>query len=114
MSEGASGNKNKFIDHIGSHPTGVSILSCVIASLILPTYVIAWKVSHFSLCRSRMREEDELVRKLSAYDIQNLGFDWPKYALIEEYCIMENGKVDLTRTIERVQSSRAFYKRQLD
>ena len=61
-----------------------------------------------------MREEDEVVRKLSAHDIQNLGFDWPKYALIEKYCVIEGGKVDLTRTIERMQSSRAYYKGQLD
>jgi hypothetical protein len=61
-----------------------------------------------------MREEDKVVRKLSADDIRNLGFDWPKYALIEEYCVIEDGKVDLTRTIERMQSSRAYYKKQLD
>lgn len=61
-----------------------------------------------------MCEEDEVARKLSAHDIQNLGFDWPKYALIEEYCVIEDGKVDLTRTIERMQSSRAYYKKQLD
>ena len=61
-----------------------------------------------------MREEDEVVRKLSTHDIQNLGFDWPKYVLIEKYCVIEDGKVDLTRTIERMQSSRAYYKKQLD
>jgi hypothetical protein len=61
-----------------------------------------------------MREEDEVIRKLSVDDIQNLGFDWPRYALIEEYCVIEDGKVDLTRTIERLQSSRAYYKRQLN
>jgi hypothetical protein len=55
-----------------------------------------------------MREEDEVVRKLSAHDIQDLGLDWPKYALIEEYCVIENGKVDLTRTIERMQSRRGL------
>ena len=55
-----------------------------------------------------------MVRKLSANDIQKLGFDWPKYVLIEEYCVIEDGKVDLTRTIERMRSSRAYYKKQLD
>ncbi|MFC1848617.1 hypothetical protein ACFL27_00270 [candidate division CSSED10-310 bacterium] len=55
-----------------------------------------------------------MVRKLSAHDIQNLGFDWPKYALIEQYCVIEDGKVDLTRTIEKMQSSRAYYKKQLN
>jgi hypothetical protein len=52
--------------------------------------------------------------KLSANEIRGLGFDWPRYALIEEYCVMEAGQVDLTRTMERMQSSRAYYKRQLD
>jgi len=61
-----------------------------------------------------MCEEDKVVRKLSANDIQKLGFDWPKYVLIEEYCVIEDGKVDLTRTIERMRSSRAYYKKQLD
>jgi hypothetical protein len=61
-----------------------------------------------------MREEDDVVWKLPVHEIQSLGFDWPKYALLEKYCIPEDGKVDLTRTMERLQSSRAYYKRQLD
>ena len=52
--------------------------------------------------------------KLTAHSIRNLGFDWPKNALIKEYCVEEDGKVDLGRTIERMQSSRGYYKRQLD
>ena len=68
----------------------------------------------FALWKSRMREEDEVAWKLSVDDIQNLGFDWPKYALIEEYCVIEDGKVDLTKTIEKMQSSWAYYKKQLD
>ena len=61
-----------------------------------------------------MSEEEQVARKLSARDIRNLGFDWPKYAIIAEYCVMEDGKVDLTKTTERLQSSRAYYKRQLN
>jgi len=68
----------------------------------------------FALCKSRIREENEVTRKLSVDDIQNLGFDWPKYELIGEYCVIEDGKVDLTKTIEKMQSSRAYYKKQLD
>ena len=41
-----------------------------------------------------MREEDKVFHKLSVNDIQNLGFDWPKYALIEEYGVIKDGKVD--------------------
>ena len=54
-----------------------------------------------------------MARKLSANDILGLGFDWPKYVLIEEYCVMEDGKVDLTRTIEGMRSSQAYYQKQL-
>jgi hypothetical protein len=61
-----------------------------------------------------MREEDEVIQKLSVYDIQSLGFEWPKYALVQEYCVFEDGRIDLTRTIERMESSRAYHKRQLD
>jgi hypothetical protein len=39
-----------------------------------------------------------MVRKPSACDIRDLGFDWPKYALIEEYRVIEDGKVDLKGT----------------
>jgi hypothetical protein len=54
-----------------------------------------------------------MAHKLSAYDIQRLGFDWPKYALIRECCVIEDGKIDLTRTIEGLQSSQAYYQKQL-
>jgi hypothetical protein len=43
-----------------------------------------------------------------------LGFDWPKYALLEEYCIIEDGKIDLAKTLERVQASRTYYQKQLN
>lgn len=55
-----------------------------------------------------------MAQKLSARDIRGLGFDWPKYALIEEYCVLEDGKPDLTRTIEKMQSSRSYYRKQLN
>ena len=54
------------------------------------------------------------ARKLFAEDIRRLGFDWPKYALIEEYCVLEDGQVDLTATVERMRSSRSYYRKQLN
>jgi hypothetical protein len=51
---------------------------------------------------------------LSVGDIQGLGFDWPKYALVEKYCVTQDGKVDLVETLEKLQSSRAFYRKQLN
>jgi hypothetical protein len=57
--------------------------------------------------------EANMARKLSPRDIQNLGFKWPRYALIEEYCVTEEGKIDLGKTLESIESSRAFYRKQL-
>jgi hypothetical protein len=51
---------------------------------------------------------------LSVDEIRGLGFDWPKYALVEEYCVIQEGEVDLAATIEKLQSSRAYYKKQLN
>ena len=55
-----------------------------------------------------------MTRKLSEHELQGLGFDWPKHTLIEEYCVMEDGKVDLDRTLESMQSSRSFYRGQIN
>jgi hypothetical protein len=55
-----------------------------------------------------------MTRKLSVRELQALGFDWPKHALIEEYCVLEDGKVDLDRTLESMQSSRSFYRGQIN
>ena len=46
-------------------------------------------------------------------NIRSLGFEWPKYAVIEEYCVFEQSKIDLTRTLENMLSSQAYYKKQL-
>jgi hypothetical protein len=54
------------------------------------------------------------VTKLSVREIQKLGFDWPKYALVEKYGEIQGSKVDLVSTIEKLQSSRAFYQGQLN
>lgn len=55
-----------------------------------------------------------MARKLSTSELQGWGFDWPKYALIEEYYVMEDGKVDLDKTVESMQSSQSFYRRQIN
>ncbi len=46
-------------------------------------------------------------------EILDLRFEWPKYALVEEYCVIEHGKIDLTRSLEVMRSSQAFYKKHL-
>lgn len=55
-----------------------------------------------------------MAYNLSVKELRDLGFEWPKYALIEEYCIMEDGKVDLTKTIEGMKDSYAYYQKQLE
>jgi hypothetical protein len=55
-----------------------------------------------------------MTRRLSPTAIRNLGFEWPKYALIEEYAVKEGGKVDLAQTVQKLDSSRAFYQGQLN
>ena len=45
--------------------------------------------------------------------IRSLGFEWPKYALIEEYCVFEQSKIDLTSSLEKMRSSQACFKKQL-
>lgn len=54
-----------------------------------------------------------MASRLPVDDIQNLGFDWPKYALVKQCCVIQDGKVDLAKTIEAMQSSRSFYRKQL-
>ena len=54
------------------------------------------------------------MTKLSVHEIQKLGFDWPRYALVEQYSEMQDGKVNLSSTIEKLRSSRAFYRGQLN
>jgi hypothetical protein len=55
-----------------------------------------------------------MTHVLSAEQIQGLGFDWPGYALIEEYLVSEGDRMDLAEMIRRMQSSRAFYQKQID
>jgi hypothetical protein len=55
-----------------------------------------------------------MTRKLSARELRGLGLDWPKHALLEEYCVFEDGRVDLDRTLKSMQASRAFYIKQIN
>lgn len=45
--------------------------------------------------------------------IHALGFDWPKYPLIEEHVRCSQGKVDLDKTLQALRSSQAYYQKQL-
>jgi hypothetical protein len=46
-------------------------------------------------------------------EIRSLGFEWPRYKLIEEYSASEQGKIDLTRSLEEMRSSQSYYRKQL-
>ena len=47
-------------------------------------------------------------------DIRKRGYEWPKYALVDKYAVIEGGRVDLSTTLETLRSSRSFYRRQLN
>lgn len=51
--------------------------------------------------------------KLSAEELERLGYDWPKYVIIEDYCVKVGDKIDLSRTIEAMGSSKAYYQKRL-
>ena len=55
-----------------------------------------------------------MTPKLSVRELRDMGFAWPKHALIEEHGFVEQGKVDLDRTLESLQSSRSFYQGQIN
>jgi hypothetical protein len=40
-------------------------------------------------------------------EIRNLGFDWPKNILIEQYCYMDGLRVDLFRTLSKLMEARS-------
>ncbi len=55
-----------------------------------------------------------MALKLTVDEIRKRAYEWPKYALVEEYAVIEGGQVDLSTTIENLRSSRSFYQQQLD
>jgi hypothetical protein len=60
------------------------------------------------------REAKEMTAHLSAGEIRKLGFEWPRYALVEKHCVIQDGKIDLATTVEKLRSSRSFYRKQLN
>jgi hypothetical protein len=54
-----------------------------------------------------------VTKKLSAAEIRDLGFEWPKYEIVETHSEWERGKVDLDRALQRMRSSRSFYRKQI-
>ena len=55
-----------------------------------------------------------MALRVSAERIKRLGFDWPKDPLIERHGVTEDGKVNLTKTLDALQSSRAHYRKRLN
>jgi hypothetical protein len=54
------------------------------------------------------------MTKLTITTIQTLGFAWPKYPVIEQYCEPDEDQIDLDTLLERLHASRAYYQKQLD
>ena len=55
-----------------------------------------------------------MTTKRSVDEIRKRGYEWPKYARVEEYAVIEEGQVDLSATLENLRSSRSFYRGQLN
>ena len=43
-----------------------------------------------------------------------MGFDWPKYALVDKQTVIVEGRIDLQTMLESLELTRAFYRRQLN
>jgi hypothetical protein len=54
-----------------------------------------------------------MAQELTLAEILSLRPDWPRYALVEKHVVVEGGKVDLGRAIERMKSSRIYFKNEL-
>jgi len=53
------------------------------------------------------KERSLMIRSPTIDEIQNLGFEWPKYTLIEQNCVMDGLRVDLFRTIGKLMKALA-------
>ena len=47
-------------------------------------------------------------------DIRKRGYEWPRYALVEEYAVTEEGRVDLSATLKARRASRSFCRGQFN
>jgi len=55
------------------------------------------------------------MMRLTASEIKDLGFDWPRYPLVREYAVIaEDGKKELTETLEALQGHQAYYQQQVN
>ena len=51
-----------------------------------------------------------MAQNVTADKFRSLGVDWPGHYAIEEKCVIEDGKVNVARTIEILEDDRDFYK----
>ncbi len=52
--------------------------------------------------------------KLTIEQIRELGFEWPRLQVVEDNLIVQDGLVDLDGMIAKLESSRAFFRKQLN
>ena len=50
----------------------------------------------------------------TAADIRARGFEWPRFAVIEEQCTVVGGRIDLAKTLQALETSRAYYQQQIN
>lgn len=84
------------------------------------TEVMEWISEPAALLDGSHEKGRDVTSRLTVHELRARGFDWPKYPLIEKHCVIQEGHVDLDAdlvdidaTIEKLQSNRAYYRRQL-
>ena len=56
---------------------------------------------------------NKLKIQLSADEIRNLGFEWPKHTIITKYCALENDIIDIEKSLDNLRQSHVFYQKQI-
>jgi hypothetical protein len=52
--------------------------------------------------------------KLKVTEIEEMGFEWPRYQALQEQAVRADQTIDLVETMAALESSRDFYKRQVN
>ena len=71
-----------------------------------------FRVPH-DLLRQYSYDGHRLEQSISVEELTHLGIDWPKYPLIQENALVENERVNLKSTIDKLRSSLAYYDGQI-
>ncbi len=54
-----------------------------------------------------------MIQYISVDELRKLGIDWPMNSLIHEHAVLENGQINLKKTVDKLKSKKAYYDGQL-